>query len=379
MKSKINNYFVVLVFLSAIILPLVFSNKAGGEISVTENRYLVPFPDIFTKDMKLAPGLKVGLENWINDNVGGRGLALRINQTVSYKVFHIIPEENVVGGKDNWLYLIPNYDLPECLNTNIPTKEQLDWLTSNFSKISSDLKKKNIEYLVMLWPYKCNIYPEYLPDSLVQINKESALGEMNKTLSGNPNFDFSTALDPLKVGKENQLVFYQAFDRSHWNQYGAFIGYTTLMQQVKKHLPNIKILTEKDFIITQVMKDTTTAWEFHNQEEDLQYSLIGGYHAISDKTFFDTFNFISKDPWKSYNYFKNSDNSLPKAVIVGDSFTWMFLLPNLAESFSQLVFIHYDDMDNLNKIIAEINPDIVIDAGLGGVAYTFATYTYGPP
>jgi hypothetical protein len=67
-------------------------------------------------------------------------------------------------------------------------------------------------------------------------------------------------------------------------------------------------------------------------------------------------------------------------VIVGDSFIWEFLLPNLAESFSQLVFIHYDDMDNLNKIIAEINPDIVIQAGLGsGVAYTFASYTYGPP
>ena len=51
-----------------------------------------------------------------------------------------------------------------------------------------------------------------------------------------------------------------------------------------RNTPNIKILTEKDFIITQVMKDTTTAWEFHNQE-DLQYSLIGGYHAISDKRF----------------------------------------------------------------------------------------------
>ena len=85
---------------------------------------------------------------------------------------------------------------------------------------------------------------------------------------------------------------------SHWNQYGAFIGYTALMEEVKKHIPNIKILTEKDFNITSVTKQTNTPWGFHRQEEDLQYSIIGGYHAISDKTFFNTFDFVSHDQLK---------------------------------------------------------------------------------
>ena len=151
------------------------------------------------------------------------------------------------------------------------------------------------------------------------------------------------------------------------------------MEEVKKHIPNIKILTEKDFNVTSVTKQTNTPWGFHTQEEDLQYSIIGGYHAISDKTFFNTFDFVSHDQFKSYNYYKNPDGSLPKAVIVGDSFTWMFLLPDLSESFSELAFINVTDIDNLKTIIDKIKPDIVIEAGLAGNVYGFASYKDGPP
>ena len=163
MTAKINNILIVMVFLSAITLPLVFSDKAGGKVSVTENRYLATFPAILTKDMNLAPGFTQGLESWIQDNAGGRDLALQMNETISYKIFHIVPEQDVVGGKDNWLYVIYHSSLPECLHTNLPTQTQLDWLKSNFSKISRDLKSENIEYLVMLLPYHCNVYPENLP------------------------------------------------------------------------------------------------------------------------------------------------------------------------------------------------------------------------
>ena len=172
MATRINNIMIVMVFLLAITLPLAFSDKVGGKISVTENRYLATFPAILTKDMNFAPGFTKGLDNWIQDNAGGRDLALQIYETISYKVFHIIPEQDVVGGKDNWLYIIYHSRLPECVHTNLPTQAQLDWLKSNFSKISTDLKSENAEYLVMLLPYQCNVYPENLPESLVQVKQE---------------------------------------------------------------------------------------------------------------------------------------------------------------------------------------------------------------
>ena len=63
-------------------------------------------------------------------------------------------------------------------------------------------------------------------------------------------------------------------------------------------------------------------------------------------------------------------------MIVGDSFTWMFLLPNLSESFSELAFINVTDIDNLKTIIDKIKPDIVIEIGLDEEVYEFASYKY---
>jgi hypothetical protein len=291
-------------------------------------------------------------------------------------LFHIFPEKDVVEGKDDWLYLIPYFDIPNYTNTNIPTQQHLAWLRDSYSRISSNFREKGIDYVVMIWPYKYSLYPEYFSNALMKVNDESAIDVLDYELSNNPNFDFRTAFNILDSGKQNRPVYYKAYDRSHWNQYGAFLGYTELMNQAKKHLSEFRILTEADFTITPMIRETRTSSGFYTQEEDLQYILKDGYHAFSDKSFFDTFEFTSNDPWKSYNYYVNSDRSLPKAVIVGDSNVWEFMLPNLAESFSKLVFIHYYDMDNLDTIVNIISPDIIIMAGQGlGVAYEFATYT----
>ena len=379
MFPKKNSLFIVLVFLAAISLPFIFSNKHGGKIAVVENRYLATFPKLFTEAWKPAPGIHNGLENWIKDNAGGRNEAFELNYFLNYKLFNVIPEPEVVGGKNQWLYLLPTYDLPNYLETNIPSPDHLDWLKENLSRVTEKLRTKNIEFLTMVWQNKYSIYPENMPDSLVPVNNISAIEILDKELSNNPDFDFSTPLEILKTGKENRLVYYKAYDRSHWNHYGAFLAYTALMKQAQHHLPELRVLTEEDFIITPEIKVTDSFWGFYTEEEDLKYSLNGGYKAYSDKTFFDTFQYDSKDIWKSNNYYINSDSSLPKAVIIGDSFIWMFMLPNLAESFSEMVFINYLDIEYLNLIIDKLGPDIVISASLGpGSVNQIAAYHYSP-
>lgn len=376
---KKNNLLIILLFLSAITLPFLFSDKAGGGISKAENRYLARFPALFTSGMRPASGVRSGLENWIKDNAGGRDLAITINNLVTYRLFHFYPIPTVVEGKDGWLYLLPDYDIPGYVGTDVPNQAHLNWLRDNYSRMTSDFNKRGIQFTVMVWPFKYDLYPEFFPSTLKKVSHETALQLLDRELSNDPHFDFRTPLKALEAAKQDHQVYYKAYDNSHWNQYGAFLGYTELMSQARAHLPGLKVLTESDFNITTVNRVTTTYWGFHAEEEDLQYELKGGYHARSDKSFFDGFPFNSKDPWRSYNYFINPDSSLPRAIIVGDSMIWEFMLPNMAESFSQLVFIHYNDMGSLDTIASIIKPDIIIMAGRGlGVADQLATYTSTP-
>ena len=61
---------------------------------------------------------------------------------------------------------------------------------------------------------------------------------------------------------------------------------------------------------------------------------------------------------------RDSNTELPKIVIVGDSYTWMFMLPWISESFSETVFIHQLDGGNLQSVIDVVQPDIVVFTGL---------------
>ncbi len=378
MIKNIRNILIITVFCLSIFLPLAFSDKQGGKISLLENRYLAAFPSLRHANGSInSSGIKQ-LENWISDNAGGRDISMQIKNLLEYRLFHNFPLKDIVEGKENWLYLVPSYGIADCTNSNKPTQSQVEYLQENFARITSELIARGVQYTVMIWPNKCTIYPEYFPNTLTQVNDEPAIVSMDKALSGNPNFDFQTAYDTLISHKQERQDYYKASDYSHWNQYGAFLGYSALMEQAKRHLPELKILTEADFYILPTTKYSNFTWGFQTEEQDLTYSLKSGPNASSDLSFFNTFGFASNDPWKSYNYYKNIDTTLPKAVIIGDSFTWEFLLPDLAESFSQLVFLHYADMDYLDPLVNLINPDIVMMAGLGsGSAYEFAKYSYG--
>ena len=50
---------------------------------------------------------------------------------------------------------------------------------------------------------------------------------------------------------------------------------------------------------------------------------------------------------------------------MGDSYVWMFLLQNMAESFSELLFIHYLDLDQVYYLSTVIDPDVIILTGQG--------------
>ena len=137
------------------------------------------------------------------------------------------------------------------------------------------------------------------------------------------------------------------------------------MEAVKEHFPDLRILTEEDFEITEVERELKTDWGFASKEIDFHYEPKFSLTAVEDPGFFDRINYTSKDIWKSYRYFQNPDSTLPRAILVGDSYVWQFLLQNMAESFSELVFIHYLDLDQVNSLIAVIEPDVIMLTGQG--------------
>lgn len=354
--TKILNAVIVLLFIAAISLPLVSADFDGGKVSVAENRYLAKFPEVI-KDGKIVfrPS---EFDRWINDNVGGRQISQVVEAKVSFRLDHL-HNGNVVEGKDKWLYLIPDYDMPEYTNTNLPTVEGVNFLCERYEHIAQKLNENGIGFVLAMYPRKYHVYPEYMPSTIKKMSSTSAYEMIASKLSQSAILNFTNPYEELVEAKHERLTYFKAYDASHWNNYGAFIGYQSLMEQVQKVIPDIRILTEDDFIITEKVFETIKENGFSTSETDLVYELKSN-QVVSDKEYLVQLGFRGTDQWKSYNYYRNSDMTLPKAIIVGDSFTWMFQLNNLAQSFSELAFIHYNDIGELNLLITQISPDVII-------------------
>lgn len=345
-----------------------FVNTKPGVISQAENKYLASFPSLRNANNKLNNNFNKEFESWINDNFGLRETFVKINQLIQYSIFNNSTIKDVHIGKEDWLYLADDNNIRYYQNLNIPTQNYMDRYTKKLNNIDNYLKIRGISFFAMFWPSKQTIYPEYMPNTILKVGKKTQTDVLINYVKNASGFDISEPIQPFLNEKEKRIIYSPRYDRSHWNNYGAFIGYTELINNVKKYIPNIKKLSLNDFNISQYNKQTNMFYFKTLPEEDYKFELKGGYHSISDKTYFDEsgFSSLSKDPWKSYNRYINTNKNLPKALIIGDSYIWMFMLPDLAESFSDIIFIHYMDIQNFKQIVDYLNPDIVIYSTLEG-------------
>lgn len=367
MKSRSLKSFIVIVFFSVLIVPIISSNKIGGAISPSENRYLAKFPEIFGDNMRFSPKLRAEFEAWLNDNLGGRDEFIRLSKTLDYQLFGELgfSGTRVVEGPDGWLFYAPDYDVPYIVNFFVPDDTVRKNIKNSFERIAEELKASKTSLVVSMWPPKFTVYSEELPTSIKLVNTNSAAKAIDEELKTAVGFSYASPFNELIAHKSTFPTYSRAYDVGHWNQFGAFIGYSTLMEAVKEQFPDLRIFSEKDFSITEVEKTTKTDWGFTSTETDLNYEPRFSRTAIEDAGFFDRINYTSKDIWKSYRYFANPDATLPRVIIVGDSYVWQFLLQNMAESFSELIFIHYLDLDQVNYLSSVIEPDVVILTGQG--------------
>lgn len=204
---------------------------------------------------------------------------------------------------------------------------------------------------------KKTIYPENYPNTIKKVGHVSRTDMIEEYFSKDTSLNFFTPQEALIKAKEKATVYSPNYDNAHWNYYGSFIGYLELMNKVKKYYPNVKILSWEDYNITKYNRKTKIYNSISFSEED--YGLNYTKQPTSVRTYglLDNLNLTYSN--EAYTY-SNSNKALPKALIVGDSYFYGFLIPQFAESFSELTFIHADNIDRLQSFVDLVHPDIVI-------------------
>lgn len=356
-QYRVYNYLLVLFFVLAISIPLILINTKQDRVSVAENRILASFPSLRGPDQKLNKHFITDFESWFNDNLGFRDQFTMLNTKMQYNLFGKITKTDTMMGNDHWLYYITPDIIKDYQHLNIPSNEELAHMGDKFLNISNYLKSKNIPSIFMMVPDKKTIYPENYPDTILQVGAKSRTDVLIDYMNEHTDVNFFTPEKALKLAKKDATVYSPRVDNAHWNSYGAFVGYQELMKRVKQYYPNVKVLQWDDFDITRQEQTVSIYNALEFSEQGYLFNWKTPSTAIQVNGLLDNFNLVY--PEYSYTYV-NSDQTLPKALVIGDSYFYGHLIPFLADSFSEFTFIHTENIDRLEKIVNVINPDIVI-------------------
>ncbi|MDR0875829.1 MAG: hypothetical protein LBN12_06430 [Clostridiales Family XIII bacterium] len=328
-----------------------------------ENRRVAQAPEL-TPSVYLYPkALVADTESYINDNIGFREFSAFAYQAALYNGFDYYADTHYLQGKDhNLFYLFSDKKNPESLPPAPPHSEiELLECKNNLEILNEYYTKQGIPFLFCTIPDKDEVYPELYPDSVIRRPGVSRLTQIAAYLNQNSDIDTLDLAASLRGKKSStDMLYYKTFDPSHWNGYGAYIGYQNIMYRLKEYFPDLAILDESDFIVTkEQIEKTIPGFDFtFNDLGDVSYKYeYADKAAHPSAVLADSFGTnlsgsnpgegpISSERYAEYGfdrgayYFRNPncDNG-KKLLIFGDSYISGFILDYIAESFSEVYFI----------------------------------------
>ncbi|NLI82993.1 MAG: hypothetical protein GX443_15080 [Deltaproteobacteria bacterium] len=225
-------------FLVALWLPILQMNlQFYREFDNLENRELAKAPDLNPSRFKRWPA---ECDAYLSDHFGLRPDLIRWNNVLRVILLGVSPVESVILGKDSWLFYrsetLEDGDTINDYTGAIPLSgEDLAELEQILEENHREFSKNGIFYLVVIAPNKNTIYGENLPDEIEGFKAKTRLDQFMAHMKIHSDVEILDLREPLLQAKESQPVYMKT--DSHWNTYGAYVGYRKIMDSLATRFP----------------------------------------------------------------------------------------------------------------------------------------------
>ena len=362
--------FMVVLLLPMFNLLLDFAPK----IQEKENRSKAKMPDFdfgkldkYTKDF----------DAYHTDNFSMRENFISIANKIDYKFFNVSPVPNtVIVGKEGWLYATKskhNYK-----GVNLFTKSQLEIFRNDLVARNKWANTNNIKMYFAVVPSKMNMYPEYLPNNVIQVSDSTRYDQI-VGLDGAEGINIIDIKKHLLKYKSGDNELYQRTD-DHWNHLGAYYGYEAIMNRLLHDFDSLQKTPLSDFEISNLMRTGNMA-DIIGVSDELPEKMI----SLNNKTPLNAVNDIEKGYTVTKGLINNAEHEFVKynakgkglkILVIRDSFT-LFLMRFLSEHFKHSVYIHDEWLYRMREdILKEEQPDILLFVVLETELHKILKYPY---
>jgi alginate O-acetyltransferase complex protein AlgJ len=231
-------YLPIVLFLVAIWLPMLqMTCQFYSEFQDTENRDLAKLPEWNTTPLSQ---LSHQYEVYIGDHFGFRPDLIHWNSFLRVHLLGVSPIPSVVLGKDPWLFYCSEV-LADGNSINdhmglIPLPDtELEKLRLQLEDNNRKFQEHGITYIVVIAPNKNTIYPEFLPELIGRWHSRTRLDQFYNYMEDHSALRVIDLRKALLRAKEALPVYLET--DSHWNTYGAYVGYIEIMKRIREYYP----------------------------------------------------------------------------------------------------------------------------------------------
>lgn len=359
-KKSHKPIWIFLIFLLALlVLPVSFPLlKDRLDSASHENRTLSAFP-VLTGIGELS-SYTAALENYLNDHLPYKNqlvavnanarTALRLDQTM----VHYLVGGQVIIGKENWLFYNgtePESTLDDYLCNNLYTEQELREIAEGYTALNEKYRSEGIEFVLFIPPNKEQVYPEFMPDSLVPLGQVSRTDQLTEYLSEHTDVPVIYAKEELTREKEEGYQVFYKYD-THWNKLGAFVGVQLINEALQGEKSSLSEVTV-EAVDGEVPNDLAGVLGLAGSLVEPKDLVIKDYQpGVSVQITSD-----NKQPLGEFISYASNAADSRKLVMIKDSFS-INMMEYLPYDYAETAFV--TDSAQAKQYIEENHPDIVI-------------------
>lgn len=353
---------VVAAFAALSLLPMALGSADGS--TGEEGRSLAPKPALPSS----IPGWAVwtgAYERWFNDHFGGREKLLELNSRVAMQVFGVSPTDQVVLGKDGWLYFTKEELFADRRGEARLREAELEQWRTVLEGRKAWLATRGIPYVFAVPPNKVTVHPEHLPARhRSRPDLPTRMDQITAHLRAHSSFAI-VDLRPVFAEAAKSGPIYHATD-SHWNEIGGYLGYCAMLDGWRQQGVAIEALPLAMFekrtgprrgdlvpLIPHSGIPAETSW-FLAPREPLpgrRVELPPEWRQVPSEW----------GVWETTVVYENETGN-GVLLSIGDSFMWQ-IMPLLASHFRRTVFVSalLMDFEVLQAMVGVVQPTVVLE------------------
>ncbi|OON94999.1 MAG: hypothetical protein ATN32_01370 [Candidatus Epulonipiscium fishelsonii] len=213
------------------------------------------------------------VDEYLKENFNFKENLISIHSGIMEHIFNTSSQQKVIVGDNHWLYYTETVD--DYLRKDLLTDDEISQIAANIYSIAEYVEKQGAKFIFTIAPNKNSIYPSYMPSNYFQPSIESNAQKLTKLLNEDIYTDLFNKLN------NTTCVSYLKRD-SHWNNYGAYLGFKEIIKDL-----GIKV---ENFEITEINKKR----EFNGDLDNMLYPDGSKYDEQIYYTFDNSFEFVSR-------------------------------------------------------------------------------------